>query len=95
MLTGEEFRNLKPLFSNSKGQIRVTNKNAYLLWILLAPLDVALLRQHRDIYMHVLKEFFEAVQHLSQDTDVKTLLDEWENRLLCVPYGGEEIVSAN
>lgn len=95
VLTGEEFRNLKPLFSNSKGQIRVTNKNAYLLWILLAPLDVALLRQHRDIYMHVLKEFFEAVQHLSQDTDVKTLLDEWENRLLCVPYGGEEIISAN
>lgn len=45
--------------------------------------------------MHVLKEFFEAVQHLSQDTDVKTLLDEWENRLLCVPYGGEEIISAN
>lgn len=50
VLTGEEFRNLKPLFSNSKGQIRVTNKNAHLLWILLAPLDVALLRQHRDIY---------------------------------------------
>lgn len=95
VLTGEGFRNLKPLFSNSKGQVRVTNKNVYLLWILLAPLDVASLRRHRDIYMHVLKEFFEAVQHLNQDADMKMLLDEWEDRLLCVPYEGEEITSAS
>lgn len=87
-LTGDGFRELRALWSTAKGQTRVTNKNVYLLWILLACLDEKRIRASKENLRKTIRDFFAESQELKRDADVDALLDKWCNEVLCCPCRG-------
>lgn len=80
-LSGKGFVNLRSLFTNSKGQIRVTNKNVYLLWILLSQISADSISRNATAIMDTLKQFFDWSQDLSQDIRIEEELSAWADRI--------------